>query len=194
MHSMTYFYQIVDSFFIWPFLLPENAYAGFAFGLIWLALTATVIGELSMGGAYLLNRRHLNTHRQNMVRNFNLSLKALAAKDKASYKACNDLANDAFGKSFFSGITLFAASVWPAFLALGWLDFRFGDVEFPFPIVGEVGPSFYFVTVYILVRIVFARSKPWIPVFSALSRRVKADDADGEKMMTYMDLLSQDKK
>lgn len=193
MYSLDPFYQFLDPLLLWVFRLPVHAYLGFGLGLLWLALIATVVGELCMAGIYFLNRRHLSEQSQDMVHHFNLSLKALAHKDKASYTACNDLANEAFGKSFFSGITLFASSIWPAFFALGWLDYRFSQIAFPLPLVGEVSSAFFFVPLYIVVRIVFAiHLKPRLPVFSRIHRRVKADVNSGEKMMTYMDLLKKE--
>lgn len=193
MYSLDGFYLFIDPVMIWIFRLPGNAEIGFALGLVWVALIATIIGELSMAGIYFLNRRFLNEQSQDMVRNFNLSLKALAAKDKQSYKACNDLANEAFGKNFFTGITLFASSIWPAFFALGWLDFRFKEIDFPLPFTDTiVSAAFYFVPTYIIVRIIFARLKPKLPVFGPISRRVKADVKSGEQMMTYMDIVKKE--
>ncbi len=194
MYSLDPMYLFLDPFLIWAFRLPVHSYVGFAFGLVWLALLATVIGELCMAGIYFLNRKYLAAQSQDMVRNFNLSLKALAHKDKESYKACNDLANEAFGKNFFTGITLFASSIWPAFFALGWLDYRFANLEFPLPLFGVVSSAFFFIPTYIIVRIVFAKLKPKLPVFSIISRKVKTDRDSGEKMMTYMDLIKSDEK
>lgn len=194
MYSLDPFYLFIDPAIVWVFRLPIPTYVAFALGIVWLALLATVVGELCMAGVYFLNRKHLSDQSQDMVLNFNLSLKALAVKDKKSYKACNDLANEAFGKNFFTGITLFASSVWPAFFALGWLDYRFGHIIFPLPVVGQVGAAFFFIPAYIVVRIVFAKSKHRLPIFGAISRRVKADVESGEKMMTYMDLMKKEEK
>lgn len=190
MYSLAPIYHFLDPFLIWVFRLPGDAVAGFGLGILWLTLLATVVGELSLAGVYFLNRRFLIAQSQDMVRNFNLSLKALAAKDKASYTACNDLANEAFGKNFFTGITLFASSLWPAFFALGWLDHRFGNVDFALPLVHEsVGAAFFFIPTYIVMRVVFARLKARLPVFAGIARRVRADAESGEKMMTYMDIV-----
>lgn len=194
MISFSNIYQVLDPVFIWGFRLPAHAYVSFALGLVWLALLTSIVGELCMAGIYFLNRKHLSEQSQDMVRNFNLSLKALAHKDKTSYKACNDLANEAFGKSFFSGITLFASSIWPAFFAMGWLDYRFSKVSFTLPLFDEVSSIFFFVPTYIIVRIVFARLKYKLPLFSVISHKVKADKDKGEKMMTYMDLLKREEK
>ena len=77
------------------------------------------------------NRKHFARITHEMTINNNNSIRALARRDKASYKACNAQANDAFGKSFFSGIALFASSIWPAFLVMAWLAYRFPELTFP---------------------------------------------------------------
>ena len=186
-------YTYLDRGVAWMFGLPGNEFLAFGLGLAGLALAATVIGELCMAGAYFFNARHFATLRRDMVRNNNLSIRALGAGDKASYKACNALANEAFGKNFFAYIALFAASVWPAFFALGWLDFRFGQVDFVLPLAGSVGPAFFFVPVYIAVRVIFNRAKPLLPLFKGIKTRIAANEA-GEKMISFMDLLVDEEK
>lgn len=183
--------QGMDVLFIGPFRLMENPYLGFALGLAWIALIATVVGELSQAGAYFFNRGHFGKMHREMVRHNNLSVRAIGMKDKASYKACNSIANDEFGKQFFAGIALFAASLWPAFVVLAWLDGRFGAVRFELPLLGEVGSAFFFVPVYILVRIGFAYAKPWLPVFRTLKRMVAENEGE-EELITYMDLVKKE--
>ena len=57
-----------------------------------------------------------------------LSSEALSLGDKESYKACNKEGNDAFGQLFFNKFGLSAASLWPIFFALAWMQDRFaGD-------------------------------------------------------------------
>ena len=181
-------YQAIDPVFIWAFRVPGNEYAGFALGLLWVALATTVVGELCMAGAYFINKRHFAKLSRDMVHNNNLSVQAIGMQDKASYKACNSLANEAFGKTFFAHIALFASSVWPAFFGLGWLDHRFGAVDFAVPLAGDVGPAFLFVPLYILVRIAFNKSKPWLPFFRTIKARIDENEY-GEKMMSFADLM-----
>ncbi|MFW5838285.1 MAG: hypothetical protein ACOCVM_09755, partial [Desulfovibrionaceae bacterium] len=160
--------------------------AGFALGLFWTALLASLVGELSMAAAYRINRRHFRSVNADMVEHHNLSLKALRAKDKSSWKACNDLANDAFGKNFFSGAALFAASLWPAAVALGWLDWRFAGVAFDLPLAGEVGPAFLFLPAYILTRVGLALARPRIP---GLRRLVFRPSRDGQRLLTFTEVF-----
>lgn len=182
------FYAFIDPVLVAPFRLPGDEYAGFVLGLFWVALLATVLGELCMAGVYFINRKHFAEMRQEMIRHNNLSIRALGFKDKVSYKACNSIANEEFGRNFFSGIALFASSVWPAFFAMGWLDFRFHGVEFLLPLAGTVGPGFLFVPTYILTRIAFHKAKPWLPLFAMIKRKVAENEA-GEEMITYMDIV-----
>ena len=153
MTGMGPLYDFFDLIFGFMFLLPGDAVAGFMLGLFWAALLATMVGELTMFGAYWINKGHFRKLGSDMVSQHNLSIKALRVQDKASYKACNAQANEAFGKTFFAGIALFASSLWPAFLVMAWLASRFKGFSLPLPLVGkEVGATFFFVPVYIITR------------------------------------------
>lgn len=187
------FYQLelaLDPVFIWMFRFPAPPVLAFAIGLFLMAIVLTMIGELSLAGAYFLNRKHFARIHREMVINNNNSVRALAKADKKSYTACNSLANDAFGQNFFSGLALFASSVWPVAFAMGWLSVRYGGVEFPLPFVERtVGPNFYFVPLYIIVRIAFSYAKPYIPVYRTIQKAVKANQDPGERMLTWGDLV-----
>lgn len=185
------FYAFIDPALIAPFRWPGNEYAGLILGLFWVALAATVVGELCMAGAYFFNRKHFAEMRREMVVHNNLSIRALGFKDKASYKACNSIANEEFGRNFFAGIALFASSIWPAFFAMGWLDYRFQGVGFLLPLLGAVGVGFFFVPTYIVTRIAFHKSKPWLPLFSWIKRKT-AENESCEEMITYMDIVKKE--
>ncbi|WP_272699534.1 hypothetical protein [Desulfovibrio sp. Fe33] len=187
----TMVYEFLDPWLIWAFRTSGNAYVGFVVGLFWVCLVATVIGELCMAGVYFLNKRHFASINREMVDQHNMSVRALGAKDKTAWKACNSIANDAFGKNFFARIALFASSLWVVPFGIGWLYYRFGEVDFAVPFVGSVGPSFIFIPAYILVRYLFSLSKPWLPLFKTIKRRVKENEA-GDEMMTFTDLLSEE--
>lgn len=187
MDTLQGLYEVLDPVLIWVFRLPPDPLAGFVTGLFWVSLLSTIVGELTMFGAWWVNRKHFARISGDMVSQHNLSLKALGAKDKASWKACNAQANEAFGKSFFSGIALFAASLWPAFLAMGWMSFRFQGVRFDAPLAGEVGAIFFFVPAYVITRILFHRSKRFLPLFRTMRRKVLENEGP-EKLMTFEDL------
>lgn len=174
--------------FILPFqaamALGAAPFWAFAFGVLVLSLAATVIGELSMAGAYYLNRRHFAEVTKEMVTHNNLSIQAIAQQDKEAYKACNHMANEAFGLSFFSGIALFASSVWPAFFALGWLGHAFGDAEIILPVAGvEIGYHVLFIILYIVVRVLFAKLlKPRLWPFNRIEAWRKRNEYCGEDL------------
>ncbi|MFH1915402.1 MAG: hypothetical protein ABIK45_14155 [Pseudomonadota bacterium] len=184
-------YQFLDPWLIWAFRIGDNPHLGFAVGIFWLCLLTTVIGELCMAGVYFLNKKHFATINQSMVRHHNLSLQALGAKDKTAWKACNSIANDAFGKNFFSRIALFASSLWVVPFAIGWLSFRFSSVDFVLPYLGEVGVSFLFIPLYIVTRVLFCRAKPVLPVFRHIKRKV-AENEGAEILMSYSDLAKKE--
>jgi hypothetical protein len=185
------FEQALDPLFIWMFRFPLPPLAAFGVGLTLLALAVTIVGELAMAGAYFLNRKHFAKINREMILNNNNSIRALSHGDKVSYKACNSLANDAFGRNFFSGLALFASSIWPVAFALGWLALRYGSVEFPLPLVERtVGANFFFVPLYIVVRVAFCKAKPWLPVFRTIRAAVLANQDPGERMLSWADLLA----
>ena len=125
--------------------------------------------------------------------NHNLSIKALGLKDKVSWKACNSIASEDFGKNFFSHIALFASSLWIVPFVIGWMSYRFGAVDFIVPGIGEVGPPFIFIPAYILFRYLFSKAKPWIPIFKVIQRKIKENEGE-EDMLSYSDLAKKEDK
>ena len=181
-------YEFLDPLTIWSFRLTDNPYVGFAIGIFWICLATTVIGELCMAGVYFINKKYFAEINRKMVSHHNLSVKAIGAKDKKAWKACNSIANDAFGKNFFSHIALFASSLWVVPFSIGWLFYRFGEVEFVVPFLGQVGPVFIFIPAYVLTRFLFSKAKPWLPVFKTIKRKIKENEGD-EDMMLFSDLV-----
>ena len=186
--------QILDLLFVWLFRLPLPPLAAFFIGLALLALALTIVGELCMAGVYFINRTHFAKIADDMTTNNNNSIRALARQDKTSYTACNALANEAFGRSFFSGLALFASSVWPVAFALSWLAFRYGHIEFPLPLIDHtVGVNFLFVPLYVVVRYLFSKAKPRLPLFSGIQQAVRQNEYNGEDLMTWGDLVKDPK-
>ncbi|CCH50145.1 hypothetical protein [Pseudodesulfovibrio piezophilus] len=183
-------YEFLDPWMIWAFRTSDNPYLGFAIGLFWLCLLATIIGELCMAGIYFLNAKHFSKINRDMVNHHNLSVQAIGVKDKVAWKACNSIANEAFGKNFFSHIALFASSLWIVPFGIGWLFYRFGSVDFVVPFIGQVGPSFIFIPLYILVRWLFGKAKPWLPVFKTIRRKIKENEGEDE-MLLFSDLIKE---
>lgn len=135
------------------FRLPEDALAGYWLGITVLAIIAWAIGELSIALAFRLNKAMIKDENQRIDRFQELSFAALRAGDKSAFKACNGIANEAYGKNFFTQITLSAASLWPLFIALGWMQHRFREIEFAIPLTDwTAGYLSTFLICYVTVR------------------------------------------
>jgi hypothetical protein len=183
MNSIASWLVGIDGILIQFYRLSGLTFLDYLLGTFILALISVILGELTISLALRYNRGHVNAITDNMVKMNNLSIMALRSRDKKSYKACNDTANDAFGKYFFNIIAYSASSLWPAFFALAWMQTRFSQVEFPLPYpLGSIVPSIgYFPTFllcYILARILFKRVRRYLPYFSSVQRQL--DQADKE--------------
>jgi hypothetical protein len=179
----------IDALLISFFRVFPVPIAGYLFGTFCLAMICLVIGQITQAVIWRWNRPWLNTDNREMVRMHNLSLKALSAKDKAAYKASNKVANDAFGKFFFSRMAMGMASLWPVPFALAWMDQRFGDVDFHMTGIGEVGYLATFIPVFILAAILFSKVKNHIPFFAAVARQMQADAEAMGRPMRLSDLM-----
>lgn len=160
----TYLYMEIDKVLMPFYRLPDNPLLGYYTGTFALSLACVITGEYSIKLAFRLNKEKIVRNNAEMDIYQDLSIKALKAGDKAAYKACNSIANDAYGKAFFSQIALSASALWPVFIALGWMQYRFAGVEFnlPFPIPGiggTVGYAATFLSCYIITRILSGKIK-----------------------------------
>lgn len=187
-------YTYFDSFFIWFYRISDVPIFGYFFGTAVLALLCVVSGQFTLSIAWLINRKFLEKDNREMVRMHNLSLRALAVKDKAAYTACNKGANDAFGKFFFSQMALGISSLWPVPFALGWMQTRFFNIDFllPFniPLIGNaVGYTFTFFPVYILTYILFGKIKNKLPYFSWVKNMLDSQQKNSEQMISLDDLF-----
>jgi len=123
----------MDSYLIWFYRQTTWAEVNFVLGTLALAALALGLGELTSWAASLLVRRRLDEVTHEARKYHELSLEALKAGDRSAYEAANKLANDAFNKVFYMQVALSATFFWPVFLALGWMQTRFFEVEFPIP-------------------------------------------------------------
>lgn len=186
--------QWLDTAFIFFFRLPEIPILGYYLGCAVLSLACVVVGQITIAVAFFWNQKFIDRDNHEMVRMHNLSVKALLAKDKRAYKSCNKVANDAFGKVFFSQVALSISSLWPIPFAAGWLQTRFQDVSFPLPlslpvIGGQVGFMFTFLPIFILVYILFGQIKGRLPFFRTVVKRLEQYDGEGdEKMIRFSEL------
>jgi hypothetical protein len=164
MELITYLYTLTDNILMLFFRFPNDPLAGYCLGIFVLSLACVIVGEYSISMAFRFNKEKITRDNRDINRFQDLSIKALKAGNKPAYKACNSIANEAFGKSFFSQITLSASSLWPVFIALGWMQYRFSEVEFtlPFSVFGTTYTAGYFLTFvvcYITTRIVFGKMR-----------------------------------
>lgn len=147
---------------------PDNPLLGYYLGTFALSLACMIIGEYSISLAFRFNKEKIARDNKEMNHYQDFSIKALKAGNKDAYKACNSIANDAYGKTFFTQIALSASSLWPIFIALGWMQYRFVEVEFnlPFSIPGigsTVGYFATFIICYISARLLFGKIKTKLP-------------------------------
>ena len=168
------FLQGLDHFLLWFFRLPDNPLAGFFLGLSVLALVCTLLGEITGALISLGNESYYARLEEKLVRMHNLSIRAVELGDKQSYVHCNTMANEYFGRVFFAMAAQFAGTLWPVPFALAWIVKIFSSVTFDLAGTGYlVGPSFVFIPLYILVRMIFSRLKPYLPWFKTLTARQK---------------------
>jgi len=135
-------------------------------GTFLLGLLASVIGEFSISVVFRINRKHLDKLNADLKRYGDLSREALQVGDEVAYKALNRQANDAYGQVFFNRFGLSAASLWPAFFALDWMQHQFGTtgVRVPFFPAG-VNYVIVFLICFIAARMLFGRLKRRLPYF-----------------------------
>jgi hypothetical protein len=115
---------------------------------------------------YRFNRSHYDRVQKSVSELNELSQKALQAGDEKSYKACNKEASEAFGRSFFNKFGLSAASLWPCFFALAWMQRHFSAFVIPIPFVRmDVGYFPTFVVCYIGARVFFSKIRHRLPYF-----------------------------
>lgn len=140
-------------------------------GTLLLAFLAVLVGDFTVALVYRANRRHLeklNSHVEKMNR---LSSDALALGDQEGYKACNKEGNEGLGQLFFNKFGLSAASLWPVFFALAWMQERFADIGLPLPWIGwEINYFVFFLLCYILMKIFFSRIKRKVAFFRGIHR------------------------
>lgn len=193
---METFYDIyngIDGFLISLYRMTDIPILGYYFGTAILSLICVVVGQMTYCWAYRHNHRFFSTDNREMVRMHNLSIKALGAKNKSAYKNCNKQANDAFGKYFFAQVAIGISSLWPVPFALGWMQSRFGAVDFALPISipgfgSSVGFMFTFFPIYILTYLLFGKIKNKTPYFSSFEKWRKESHTEAEEMMNFSDL------
>lgn len=192
MEYLSHATRLIDAFFIFFFRIPDDAVAGFYLGCAVLAAVTVFVGDISQALAHRINLSHFRSQTKDMVHLHNLSIKALRRGDKENYKAANKLANDTFGKAFFTRAALFTVSIWPLPFAMGWLDGRFQGVDIPLPLFDKVvGFNAIFLPVYILTRIAYSRIKPKIGFLRRLDPGLAPPPEDEEKPIPWSEVIEE---
>jgi hypothetical protein len=187
--EMPAFFWMLDPFLIWFYRITGYAWVDFFLGTLVLALIAVILGEFTISLAFLAVKKHIDQNTEDTVRYQNLSVDAIAAKDKQAYSAANKLANEAFGKSFFHQIALSAAFLWPIPFALAWMQYRFLEVDFPIPFTGySVGYIAVFLPVYVAAYYLFKRVKYRLPFFRRMKVILDSYKDQAKEMKTFADL------
>jgi hypothetical protein len=144
-------------------------------GTFLVAFLVAVIGEFTISIVFRINRKHFDRLNGNLKKYSDLSQEALRLGDEASYKALNKQANDAYGQVFFNKFGLSAASLWPAFFALDWMQPHFSENGIALP--GYSSGANYvvvFLFCYLLARILFGRLKRHLPYFKSQYRMLQS--------------------
>ncbi len=184
-----------DPYLIMLFRMTGYSFIDFLIGNFILAFVAVVVGEFTISLVFLINRKHIDEQTGEIVRYQNLSIDALAANDKEAYHAANKMANDAFGKSFFSQIAMSAAFLWPVLFVMTWLQYRFAEVEFAILFTDyTVGCFAVFIPLYAASYLIFKRIKPKIPYFRRINAILDSYGLRTRKMKTLADLAPQNSK
>jgi hypothetical protein len=186
--EMPAFFAALDPYLIWFYRLPGNAYIGFVLGTLVLVLICLVIGEITFWLTTRLMGKHLDRVAGEALRYQDISIEAAKAGDKRSFQAANKVANDAFGRSFFSVCAVSMAKLWPVPFALAWMQYRFLDVAFPIPgTPWSMGFMGVFIIIYGLVYFLTRR------IMRLFVNQTEASPAADPDHVGAMDLPSEQK-
>ncbi|HEY9072836.1 MAG TPA: hypothetical protein VIN67_01780 [Desulfobaccales bacterium] len=159
-------YLFLDPYLIRFFRLTDQAGLNFLLGTLAVAVLALLVGEMTSFLASLVVRRHSQEVTNEARKYQELSMEALKAGDRPAYEAANKLANEAFNKSFFMQVALSATFFWPVFFCLGWMQYRFFELEFPIPVIGySLGYIGIFILLYIPAYVIFKKTKRLVQYF-----------------------------
>lgn len=180
---------MLDPYLIWFYRITGLAWVDFIFGTLVLAFIALIIGEFSISAIFLATRKHIDRSTEEAIKYQNMSVDALAHRNKPAYTAANKLANDAFGKSFFQQIALSAAFLWPIPFALAWMQYRFLEVDIPVPWTGyTVNYIAIFVPLYVVAYFLFKRVKYRLPFFRRMKVILDSYKDQAREMKSLADL------
>ncbi|ROQ90752.1 hypothetical protein [Desulfosoma caldarium] len=169
------------SLFSWTGFTDFGPIGTYLLDQAFMAILATIVGELTLALGYRINHRHLKKLTQDLAQYQKLSDNAEKMGDHAAFEAINREGNDVWGRLFFFKIALSAAALWPIFFALSWLQSRYTDLDLRVP-----GTAFglnyvvVFLVFYVVSRLVFSRVSRKLPFFRTVLGMVEADAAHSD--------------
>lgn len=159
---------LADSLLITLYRITGDPILDYFLGTFLLSFVVVLVGHFTISIGFKANKPYLDSLNQEMENMGRLSREAERLGNETAYRACNRQGNEAFGRLFFHRFGLAAAALWPAFLALAWMESRFHDIDFPlaWPLSAlfktGVGYPFTFIPLYILSRILFKYLRAWL--------------------------------
>jgi hypothetical protein len=166
----------MNAFFLSFYRVTGMALADYLLGTLILALFAVLAGEITISLVYLVNRDHIQILNDELTRFNGLSKKADEAGLERAYTACNRSANDAYGRLYFNQFGLSAASLWPAFFALDFMQKNFSAVSLPVAFTGmKANYVFMFIVCYVSAKMIFKRLKVRMPYFSFVGKLLASE-------------------
>ncbi len=140
------------------------------------ASLSVMVGEITISLAYRANRDYLRRLNREVEDYRRLAEEASVFADPETYRTINREGNEAFGRLFFHKIALSAASLWPVFFALAWLQDRYASQEILVPGTSwEANYVISFLVFYILARFLFGKVKKAIPYFRRIDSMLQED-------------------
>jgi hypothetical protein len=118
---------ILDPILLRCYTLTGVSFIDALLGTLVIGVVVVLIGDMSAGLVLKINHKHLNDLDARLSIAKYLSAQALEADDQRSYRAVNKEANELFGQLFFSKFGISAATLWPAFFALQWMQCHVAD-------------------------------------------------------------------
>jgi hypothetical protein len=187
---MNSFFLAVDPYLICFYRLTGYSFPDFLLGTFVLAFLTLLVGEFCISLVFLISRKKIAEVSEEVVRYQNLSVDAIAVGDNTAYHATNKLANDAFGRTFFMQIAFSAAFVWPIFIALTWMGYRFADVEFRLLFTDyTVGYACVFIPLFIGTYLIFKRLRGRLPYFRRIQKILDSYEENAARMKSFADVL-----
>ncbi|OAG27724.1 hypothetical protein [Thermodesulfatator autotrophicus] len=186
----------LDKIFLPFYHILSDPVLAYFLGTFILAVMCIFLGELLVGIAFYANRHYVKKLTNDLVSWSNLSVEAVKKGDTEAYHTFNKEANDVYGKLFFLTIAHSAAFLIPIPFVLSWMQFRFGNVEFPLPFyVPYIGDSvsyiFTFIVLYLPAYWLFKRIKNKLPVYRYFNQIMQESSEAVKEMKSLADLLEE---